>query len=100
MGTPEDVAAEKYFTPPEYPYHKFKEGGGRQFYEGRYWNANGSGICIIAVVTAGVDWSAYVGSDNGWSENDCLRWTADYGVKLSAKDAKYFFPEIKLPYRR
>lgn len=81
------------------PYYCFSEGGGREFYEGRYWNANGKGICVIAVVTHGIDWAAYIGADNGQSEEACLQWAGMYGVKLSAKDAKHFFPNIKLPYR-
>ncbi|MCK4414917.1 MAG: hypothetical protein KAY32_15390 [Candidatus Eisenbacteria sp.] len=85
---------------PKYPYYKFQDGGGRQFYEGRYWNCNGKGICIIAVVTNNVDWAAYIGADNGWSEEACLEWTAQNGAKLSELDARYYFPEFRLiPYR-
>ena len=83
----------------EYPYYKFQEGGGRRFYEGRYWNTNGKGIAVVAVVTDGVDWAAYVGADNGHREEACLQWTAENGAKLQKKDALHFFPEIKLPYR-
>lgn len=68
--------------------------------EGRYWNTNGKGICIVAVITKDIDWAAYIGADNGWSESECIQWTANYGAKLSGEDAKYFFPEIELPYRR
>jgi len=83
-----------------YPYYCFQEDGGRQFYEGRYWNANGKGIAVVAVVTSGVDWAAYIGADDGLREKACLQWAAMNGVKLSANDAKYFFPEIKdLAYR-
>jgi len=67
--------------------------------EGRYWNINGVGICIVAVITESVDWAAYIGADDGWSEQACIKWTIDYGAKLSAQDAKHFFPKIKLPYR-
>ena len=80
-------------------YYRFKVIGSRQFYEGRYWNTNGVGICIVAVVTEGVDWAAYIGSDNGCSEEKCLQWTAENGAKLSAEDAQHFFSEIKLQYR-
>lgn len=83
----------------EYPYYKFQEGGGRAFYEGGYWNANGKGIAVVAVVTHGIDWAAYIGADNGWSEEACLQWAAGSGTKLSQKDAEHFFPDIKLPYR-
>lgn len=74
--------------------------GQRQKVEGRYWNANGVGICIVAVITEGIDWAAYIGSDDGWSAEACIEWTAERGAKLSTQDAKHFFPEIKLPYRR
>lgn len=67
--------------------------------EGRYWNTNGKGIAIVASITEGIDWSAYIGADNGWSEEDCINGVVDYGAKLSEKDARYFFPNIKLPYR-
>ena len=66
---------------------------------GRYWNSNGSGIAIVAVVTEGIDWVAYIGADKGYSEKDCILWASDYGNKLSRKDAMYFFPGIELPYR-
>lgn len=79
----------------EYPYHEFNQGK----YEGRYWNANGVGICVIASITKGVDWAAYIGADDGWSERHCMEWTAEHGAKLSVQDAKHFFPDIKLPYR-
>ena len=82
-----------------YPYYKFQEKGNRQLYEGRYWNTNGVGIGIVAVVTKDIDWAAYMGADNGWSEEACLQWTAENGAKLSAEDAKHFFPDIELPYR-
>ena len=67
---------------------------------GRYWNSNGKGIAIVAVITENIDWAAYIGADNGWSEEGCVNATAKYGAKLSAVDAKHFFPDIKLPYRR
>jgi len=82
-----------------YPYYCFKEEGIRRFYEGRYWNANGKAVSIIAVVTGDIDWATYIGADNGYREEDCLVWTAEKGVKLLAQDAKHFFPDIKLPYR-
>ena len=68
--------------------------------EGRYWNADGKGICIMAWITEGIDWAAYIGADNGYSEENCMERTCDYGAKLSEGDARYFFPEIALPYRR
>lgn len=68
--------------------------------EGRYWNSNSKGITVVAVITEGIDWAAYIGADDGREEEACMRWTADYGAKLSREDAKHFFPGIKLPYRR
>ena len=53
----------------------------------------------MAVITCGIDWAAYIGADDGWEEDACIIWTAEYGAKLSAEDAKHFFPSIKLPYR-
>ena len=58
--------------------------------EGRYWNSNGKGIAIVASITENIDWAAYIGADNGWSEEDCIAWTADYGTKLSREDAEHF----------
>ena len=71
----------------------------KQIKEGRYWNSNGKGICIVAVITEGIDWAAYIGADSGFSEDDCVKWTVDYGTKLYSQDARYFFPKIELPYR-
>ena len=67
--------------------------------EARYWNTNGKGIAIVASITEGIDWAAYIGADDGWSENECVRWTKDYGAKLQESDARYFFPDIELKYR-
>jgi len=74
--------------------------GQRQTIEGRYWNTDSKGICIVAVVTEGIDWAAYIGADDGHSEGNCMEWTALHGAKLSTADAEHFFPDIKLPYRR
>jgi len=82
-----------------WPYYRFFETPGKVGLEGRYWNANYRGICIIAVVTKGVDWGAYIGADDGHREEDCLEWTRERGPKLLEKDARHFFPKIDLPYR-
>jgi len=71
----------------------------RKIIRGRYWNCD-AGIAVVASVTQDIDWAAYIGADNGCSEEDCIQFTSDYGAKLSEKDARYFFPDIKLPYRR
>ncbi len=68
-------------------------------HEGRYWNSNGKGITVVASITDGIDWAAYIGADNGWSEEACIKWAAEYGAKLIEADARHFFPDIKLPYR-
>ena len=73
--------------------------GDKKIIEAAYWNTNGKGITIVAVVTEGIDWAAYIGADDGWDEEECIRWTAERGAKLSRGDAKHFFPDIKLPYR-
>ena len=72
--------------------------GNRIASEARYWN-NGFGICIAASITEGVDWAAYIGADDGYSEESCKDNTLLNGAKLSKEDAKYFFPNIDLPYR-
>ena len=79
-----------------YPYYQFLP----DKYEGAYWNSNGKGIAIVASVTEDIDWAAYIGADNGQREDACLQWTAERGAKLSEADARHYFPEIKLPYRR
>ncbi len=68
--------------------------------EGRYWNSNGKGITIVASITEGIDWAAYIGADNGWEEEACVKWAAEYGAKLSEDDAVHFFPNIPLRYRK
>ena len=81
----------------DYPYYEF----GQNYYEGRFWNTQGKQIAIVACVTPNIDWAAYIGTDapNSYRESDTCDWTAKYGGKLSEKDARHFFPEIKLPYR-
>ncbi len=83
----------------ETQHYIFHEDDHNQQLEGRYWNSGSGGICIMASITKGVDWAAYIGADIGWSEKECMTRTLEHGVKLSARDARYFFPEIKLPYR-
>ena len=78
----------------------FHESDYKKDLEGRYWNSGGYGICIMASITKNVDWAAYIGADNGWKEKDCMASTLQTGAKLSEKDARHFFPDIELPYRR
>ncbi len=67
--------------------------------EARYYNYNHHGIAIVAVITEGIDWAAYIGADDGKSEQECINQTAYHGCKLSASDARHYFPDIELPYR-
>jgi len=67
---------------------------------GRYYNANYYATAIVAVVTEGIDWAAYIGgADYRLPGKEALQYVADNGDKLSEKDARYFFPDIDLPYR-
>ena len=82
-------------------YHTFKEDDCQQYIEARYWNPQNANICIVAVITKGVDWAAYIGANSGFhTEREALEWAQAHGAKLSKEDAQYFFPGIKnLPYR-
>jgi len=77
----------------------FEDNDQRQMIEGRYYNCQGIGVAIVAVITKGIDWAAYIGADKSSSEDATLRYIADYGSKLSEKDARHFF-KVSLPYRR
>ena len=83
-------------------YYTFEEDDYEQSIEGRFWNQEGKQIAIVACITKGVDWAAYIGTDAPYSydEYDTLKHVAQCGCKLSEKDARYFFPGINLPYRR
>lgn len=66
----------------------------------RYYNSNGFAVAIVAVITEGVDWAAYIGgTDLIQRERDAVEWVAEKGDKLSSEDARYYFPDIDLPYR-
>ena len=82
-------------------YYTFEESDYHQSVEARFWNQGGKQLAIVACITKGVDWAAYIGTDapDSYHEDDTLKCTAESGCKLSKKDAKYFFPDIKLPYR-
>ena len=88
----------------EYPYHCFEKTDCKQYLEGRFWNQGGKQLAIVAVVTQIRDlgdWAAYIGTDapdSYYEKNTCTE-VAKHGCKLSESDARYFFPEIKLPYR-
>ena len=82
-------------------YYTFDENDHRQHIEARFWNHGGKQLAVVACITKGVDWSAYIGTDapNSYREDDTLKYVAEHGCKLSREDAKHFFPDIKLPYR-
>lgn len=83
------------------PYYCFEETDYKQKFEGRFYNCQGKQLAIVAIVTKGVDWAAYIGTDapDSWHERDTLVYVAAKGCKLSKEDAQHFFPSIKLPYR-
>jgi len=66
----------------------------------RYYNSNYRACAIVAVITTGIDWAAYInGCGVSEPESACVASVAEYGAKLSAHDARHFFPDIDLPYR-
>lgn len=74
--------------------------GDNQIIEGRYYNANYYAVAIVASITEGIDWAAYIGApDYLLPEEKAIEYVKDYGCKLSEHDARYYFPEIELPYR-
>jgi len=82
-------------------YYTFEEDDYQQSVEARFWNQSGKQMAIVACITKGVDWAAYIGTDasDSYDEDGTLRYVAQWGCKLSREDARYFFPKIKLPYR-
>lgn len=73
---------------------------GRRLIVARYWNANYYAGAIVASITEGIDWAAYIGgADHTWSREAAVEYVRDYGDKLSRDDARHFFPNIELPYR-
>jgi hypothetical protein len=74
--------------------------GEQKIITGRYYNVNGYATAIVAVITEGIDWGAYIGGANhNLPEQLAVEWVARAGDKLSKSDAQHFFPDIKLPYR-
>ena len=95
----------------EMGYYIFEETEYKRKLEGRYWNPGIEcyphlNICVVASITKmpngeGFDWAGYIGADPAaHTEEAALKTVASYGAKLSEKDARYFFPDIELPYRR
>lgn len=75
--------------------------GVKTYLEGRYWNTGEYAVAIMAVSTEGVDWAAYIGATPsiGHREEDTMTHVCQWGSKLSERDARHFFPNIKEPYR-
>ena len=73
--------------------------GNRRIITARYYNSNYFATAIVASITEGVDWAAYIGGANHrLSEEEAVEYVRDYGDKLSERDARHFF-NIELPYR-
>ncbi len=78
----------------------FRENSVKQCLEARFWYCDGNQIAIVASITKGIDWAAYIGAENiSGKEEETLDYCLKYGCKLSEQDARHFFPDIKLPYR-
>jgi hypothetical protein len=74
--------------------------GDRKLVTARYYNCNYYATAIVASITEGIDWAAYIGgADCRLLESEAVEYVRDNGDKLSEKDARYFFPDIELPYR-
>jgi len=72
----------------------------RRLVAARHYNSNYLAIAIVACITEGIDWAAYIGgADHRLTERQAVEYVGDYGCKLSEKDARHFFPDIDLPYR-
>lgn len=75
--------------------------GFRYIAEKKYWNTNNFAIAVVARVTAGIDWAAYIAAtEYDKPEKFTVHFAADHGAKLAEEDARHFFPELKdLRYR-
>ncbi len=74
--------------------------GNREIRVARYFNSNWTAMIIIAAINEGRDWAVYAsGVDHMMSEEIAAEWCSHHGCKMSEKDARYFFPDVKLPYR-
>ena len=75
--------------------------GTRQLITARYYNTIYYATAIVASITGGIDWAAYIGgADPDISKENAVEYVGNCGDKLSERDARHFFPNIKLPYRR
>lgn len=76
-----------------------KPPGTRTLHTAGYWNANGYATAIVAAVTNGCDWAAYIGGADPRREEDAYREVAQTGCKLDQRVARFFFPDVREPYR-
>jgi len=97
MTTEERIAArDKALQDCRSQYYEFEPG----HFEGRYFNSNGYGCAVVATIGQADDWKAYIGGCDPYSEDVGLQFVASHGSPLSEADARYFFPDIDLVYRR
>ena len=74
--------------------------GDKYVLEGRYYNANGFAVVIVASVTHEIDWATYIGAtSDDKREAETVQAVLKFGCKLFEEDARHYFPDIKLPYR-
>jgi hypothetical protein len=75
--------------------------GTRHLKTGLYSNSNGYSCAIVAVITEGIDWAAYMGGCSGdVSDTTTIEWVAQHGDKIPKKLAQFIFPDIELSYRQ
>lgn len=79
--------------------------GNRLIKVARYYNANYFAIAVVGVVTLinnePFDWACYIGATpSDYPYVHTIEYVWKYGVKLSEKEARFYFPELKnVPYR-
>lgn len=91
---PEEVS----FTMNNPPGYLVKYGGRISFtatnkllLRGKYYNTNGFAVAIVATITLGIDWAAYIGGADPWSEEAAYQWVALYGAKIDEDLARLLF---------
>lgn len=74
----------------------------QKYIVGRYFNANGIGTAIVAVVNYHegevFDWAAYIGGSKRGARREewAVEDVAKSGCKISVRDAKHFFPSLPI----
>jgi len=67
---------------------------------GRYYNANGFAVAIVAVINEGCDWAAYIGATDGdVPMEQTVEFVARHGCKVEQALAEAVFGRLVLPYR-